>query len=167
MKLRLKKLKPQQSVDTQDDAILESIKARLREMKVRAPRRPKNEDGSLLEPVLPADITAISDLALGKLHGEFACMAQYAQFQHALRAVEYSVEKRHDKITRAKVRMEKSGTNDDKAAKVEVDSRCRESSLRLLVGEGQERLTEAVLNGYTIGRDLCSREMTRRIGMTK
>lgn len=153
--------------DSGYDGVLDTMRARLDSMQVRVPRRPKNADGGLLEPRLPTDITALSPEGLGKLYNEFSCMAQYAQFQLALRSVEHAVTKRVDRLTKARVRLEKAGTNDDKAAKVEVDPRSRKSSLEQLTSEGEERLTQAVLDVYLIGKDTCSREMTRRLGMMK
>lgn len=149
------------------DAVIDAMRERLKSMRLHSPRRPKKEDGSLLDPSLPADITSINDEHLGRLHGEFAAMCQYAQFQLAMRATEHAIAKRVDRFTRARVRLEKSGTNDDKAAKVEIDSRTRKSGIELLVGEGQERLTQAIFDSYLIGRDLCSREMSRRMGLIK
>lgn len=146
------------------EVVLQQLRDRLKQMRVKAPRRPRAEDGSKLDPLLPPDVTAITDEELGRLQGEFALMAQYAQFQVALRSIEHAIAKRGDRFTRARVRMEKTGAQADKAAKVEVDPRTRAISFELLVGESQETLTEAVLQGFVIGRDLCSREQTRRMG---
>jgi hypothetical protein len=147
--------------------ILDALRQQLTRMRVRAVRRPVDAEGEPLQPQFPHDVSKLTDEALARRQSEFAAMAQYAQFQLALRAVEHSIARRADRITRAKVRLEKSGTNDDKAAKTEVDSRSRATSHLLLIAEGGERLTQAVLDGYIIGRDLCSREQTRRQSMNR
>lgn len=144
------------------EEVLDAIRHQLKRMKLRAPPRPRDEDGKLLDPIIPADITQLTDERLGQLQSEFAAMAQYTQMQLALRAVEHAIAKRNDRIMRARVRLEKSGTNDDKAAKTDVDSRAKKTTQMLLVAESAERLTQAVHDGYIIGRDLCSREQTRR-----
>lgn len=126
------------------------------------PQKPSRSDGSLIEPVLPPDLTVLTDEALGRLFSEFALCAQWAQLLLATYAVKTATKKRADKMTRAQVRLEKSGTNQDKEAKVELDPRTSESSYKLLLGEALSSLTDATLQGYLIGRDACSREMTRR-----
>lgn len=132
----------------------------------RIPRRPKNPDGSFLDPQLPTDLTLVEDEELGRIHSEFACMARYAQLVIAVKAVEAAKVKRGDKVIRARVRLEKSGTNPDKDAKTEIDPRTRQSAVEVLIGEGVESMSKAMLEGYLIGRDACSREQTRRQWMT-
>jgi hypothetical protein len=143
--------------------VLDSLKDKLKRMKLRVPERPRTDDGKLIDPRIPADITLLNDEQLGRLHGEFAAMSAYVYGQLGLRSVEHSIQKRIDKVTRAKVRLLKSGTVDDKAAKTEVDSRVKSSGEKLIVAEGAEVLTQAIMDSYLVGRDLCSREMTRRI----
>jgi hypothetical protein len=143
--------------------VLELLRERLQKMRLRVPRRPKDIDGNPLDPQMPADITMLNDEQLGRLHGEFAAMVSYVYGQLGLRAVEHSISKRADKLMRAQVRLGKSGTVEDKAASTETDSRTRAVSELLLVAEATERLTQAIHDGYLVGRDLCSRDMTRRM----
>lgn len=149
------------------ELVIEQMRQRLKLMKVRAIPRPRNRKGDWLNPTLPTDITLVTDEALGRIHSEFACMAQYVQFQLALRAVEHAVSKREERVVRARIRLTKSGTNDDKAAKTEVASETRAASLTAMIGEAEEMLTQSLLDGYVIGKDVSSREMTRRMNTSQ
>jgi hypothetical protein len=119
-------------------------------------------DGEYLNPVLPTDLTVLDDVAVGRLFSEFACMAIYVKLCLAVRVVETAEVKRSDKIMRARVRLEKEGTVEDKAAQVEIDHRTKSVSRELLLGEGVETLTSALMEAYLIGRDAVSRELSRR-----
>lgn len=145
-----------------DVSVLEQISVEVKKAKFSIPSRPKNADGSNLDPMLPCDLSIISSEELGKLHGQFACMAQYAKLRLAIRSVYKAISKRQDKITRAMVRLEKSGHDGDKTAKTEIDPRIIKVSLDLLKDEGIEACMDAFLESYIIGRDACSREMSRR-----
>lgn len=149
--------------EREKDQFIDELRVRLQRMKLHVPRRPKDENDEVLDPSMPSDITNLNDTRLGQLHGEFAAMASYVYGQLGLRSVEHAIAKRAERLTRAKVRIEKSGTVEDKAAKTEVDSRTRAVSELLLIAESTEVLTRAVFDGYLVGRDLCSREMTRRM----
>ena len=148
-------------------AVQAAVKERMKLLQLRAPRRPLDAKGEPLDPRLPYDLTALSDVAIGTIHGEFALMAQYATLHLAIIGVESAARKKADKITRAKVRLEKTGTNPDKEAKVEVDPRVRTLGFDVLVGESTYALTEAAMHGYLIGRDAVSREMSRRMGLDR
>ena len=141
---------------------IDTIRDKIKPMMIKKIQRPVDENGDPLNPVLPPDLTALTDECLGRLFSEFACMAQYVKLHLAVRIVEVAEAKRSDKIMRARVRLEKTGTVEDKAAKVEVDPRTRKTSMSLLVDEGTETMTAAIMETYLIGRDACSREMSRR-----
>lgn len=152
----------QKQVADEKDYVIDKLRERLRSMRLKMPKRPKDENGDWLDPMLPADITMITDEELGRIHGAFALMAQYVKFQVSLRAVEHAIAKRAENSIRARVRLEKDGTVADKGAQVEMDVRTRDVSLEALIGESEERLTAAILDGYLIGRDASSREIARR-----
>lgn len=145
-----------------DNQAVEMARARLKAAKLRMMSRPMREDGEPLDPVLPMNITEISGEELGNLFGEFAIMSQYAVQIVAISSVERAARARIDKYTRAVVHLQKSGTIADKAAKVEVDARVRTTGFDLLKGDSTTALTESMLNSFVIGRDCCSREMSRR-----
>lgn len=161
---KLKKT-PKEVGDDRLKEVFERIDKKFRTLGLRVPPRPVGEDGEPLDPVLPPDLTALSDQQLGRLFSQFACMAQYIQLYLARRGVETAVYKSEEKKLRAKVRLEKSGTSPDKDAKAEVDPRVREMGFHYLVAEGAWTMTDAAMNAFLIGRDATSREMTRRISL--
>lgn len=134
----------------------------LRELKLRAPERPQVEQGGFIDPVLPPDITKLSDLQLGQLYGEFCAMAQYVGPRAAIKAMATASARRTDKIIRARSHLKQTGTVGDKAAQVEVDADVLQSSYALAVAENEEVLVQAMLETYVIGREALSRELTRR-----
>jgi len=147
---------------SEEISVFEEIAKVMKTSRLQMPERPKNEDGSDMNPMLPYDISIISSEELGKLYGQFACMCQYAKIRLAVRSVRKAISKRRDKMVRATVRLEKNGHDGDKTAKTEIDPRTTEVSLALLTEEGTELLMDAALESYLIGRDACSREMSRR-----
>lgn len=159
-----KKSKP---VEVYRKEAVEGIKAKVDRMQLSFLARPKLSSGEFLDPRLPVNLTGLNDVQLGKLYGEFCIMAQYAQLQLALKGVDRAVAKQAERMTRAEVQLVRTGTVADKAAKVEIDARVQERSLATLVGENVEVLTDAFLQVYIIGRDACSREMSRRQWVTK
>lgn len=153
-------LPPVQAVE--ERAALDAIKTRVEKLGLRYPPRPVDEDGAPLHPALPVDLTLLTDEALGRLYGQFCLMAQYAQMHLAIRSVEASVRKRVDKVTRSEVRLRTEGTVGEQEAQVETNPAVRKSTYDLLVGEGTETMINALLQGYLIGKDALSREITRR-----
>lgn len=156
---------PKPSVKDDSEEIIELLRDRLRQMKLRVPRRPRGAHDRPLDPKVPRDITMLNDEQLGRLHGEFAAMVAYVNGQLGLKSVEAAIARRADKITRARVRLTKEGTVDDKAAETEIDPRVVETGELLLVAESVEVMTKAIYDGYVVGRDLCSRELTRRMNL--
>lgn len=144
---------------------LEEVKTLFQALRVRVLPRPKKSDGELLDPVLPGNLTKLSDEALGNLLGDFAKMVQFIKPRMALKSVELAIQRRRERIIRAQVRAEKHGTVHDKDAQVDCDSRTREAGFHVLVSEGVGTMTDAVMEGYIIGRDTVSREITRRISL--
>jgi hypothetical protein len=145
-----------------EDRVMDRVRERFDTLRVRTPARPTDSKGEPLNPRLPNDLTTLNDEELGRVFSEFACMCVYVKMHLAVRAVEHAEAKRRDKITRAQVRLTKEGTVEDKAAQVEVDSKTRSSSYELLVVEGTEVMTSALMESFLIGRDAASREMSRR-----
>lgn len=124
--------------------------------------RPLKTDGNPLNPILPQDLTVLDDIQLARLYSEFCLMAQYVKLQLARKVVEHSEDKRQEKMTRALVRLAKSGQVGDKDSKTEIDPQTKDSAYRTQVSYGTQVLTEAMMEVYLIGRDACSREQTRR-----
>ncbi len=145
------------------DEILAALHEQLKEMQVKMPERPLNRQGEPLDPQLPFDLTKLNDERLSKLFGEFCRMAQYAKLHLAMFAVKKAITKRQDKIARAEAQLlTQGGSVKDKAARIELDKNVHRASMNALKADGVEALTEAMFEGYLIGRDCLSREQTRR-----
>lgn len=138
-------------------------KARLKAARIRMMTRPLADDGTPLDPKLPNNVTEITSEELGDIHSQFAIMTQYAIQITAIADIERAARARIDKFTRAKTHLFKTGTVQDKAAKVETDPAVQKSSFETLKSDSTHVLTRAMLDSYLTGRDLCSREMTRRM----
>lgn len=145
-----------------EEGVEDDVKARLKQLQLGRLRRPTRKDGSLLEPKLPPDLTVLSDQKLGSLFTEFCAMAQYSKQVCSLFSVRRAVSSRRDRYERSRSRLMKQGTVDDKAAEVEVDPAVQKATVALLREEGTEMMTLALYESYIIGRDACSRELTRR-----
>ena len=138
------------------------VKKGFASLQVRVPARPVLSTGELLEPLLPADLTVLNDVQLGRLYSEFACMAQFVQLHLAAKSVNTAIQRRIERHIRASVRLEKDGTVEDKTAQVDVDIRSIDASFEAAVAEGVEVMTKGVMDMYVSGRDAISREITRR-----
>lgn len=141
---------------------LDVIKKRLERLQLGLPERPCGPSGDPLDPKLPSDLTSLNDIKLGKLYGQFCQMSQYAQLHLAIYSVQKSVYRQAEKYLRARSHLQQEGTVADKSASVECDKRVREMTMKSLVEQGTEDLTQAMLASFLIGRDACSRELTRR-----
>lgn len=145
------------------DEVLSALHEQLKEMQVKLPDRPLDRHGKPLDPQLPYDLTRLSDELLAKRFGEFCRMAQYAKLHLAMFAVRKAITKRQDKIARAEAQLlTQGGSVKDKAARIELDKNVHRAAMNALKADGVEALTEAMFEGYLIGRDCLSREQTRR-----
>ena len=164
MKITLAK-KAAQPKDEGASEALATIQRKYGKMQLRQVPRPVGISGNVMNPVLPADLTVLNDVQLGRLYGEFAAMAQYAQLQLAIHGVTAAVSRRDEKIVRAKARLRAECSRDDKPSFIEVQDQVKKATLDLVVCEGVAELTRAVFEGFLVGRDALSRELTRR-GLT-
>lgn len=158
---------------TPEREAIRAAKKTLRRMQIDLPPRPVKSFTTTikgkavqvvkpLNPVLPPDLTALSNRRLGRLYGEFCAMAQYAQLRLAIHAVENAVAKQVEKYVRAQARLRVRGRSGTITAEVEVHPVVRKRTAETLVADGVETITTAILQSYLICRDACSREMTRR-----
>jgi hypothetical protein len=154
--------KPEPQEEPQEQDVMKAVDDRFQRLDILPIPRPVDADGAHLNPRLPSDLTVLNDIQLARLYSEFCAMAQYVQRHMARLDVERADTKRLEKTMRARVRLEKSGQVGDKDAKVEVDPKTVEAAFKAQVAYGTSVLTEAVMEGYILGKDACSREQTRR-----
>jgi hypothetical protein len=70
--------------------------------------------------------------------------------------------KASEKYLRAETRLGRPGTVATVNAQVEVNGRVFDAMTLSLVDENVEMLTQAMLEAFILGKEACSREMTRR-----
>lgn len=140
---------------------------RVRAEAARLPRwqRPLDVHGNPLEPQLPRDLTALNDAQLGTLWTQFCAMVQWSKGVLTEKAVEAAELARREKIVRAKVFLLATGNREEKAAKVETHPDVQDVTAALFMAVSVERLAGAVHEGYLVGKEAVSREVTRRIAL--
>jgi hypothetical protein len=124
-------------------------------------------NGQPLEPRLPRDLTQLNDQQLGRLLTEFCIVLQWAKGVHTLHAVEAAEAVRYEKIVRAKAFLAAEGNRETRSALVETDRAVVEASERASVADAMREMLYAVYDGYLVGRDAISRELTRRIELER
>lgn len=150
-----------------NEHVMGILKKRLERMRIVLLERPTDAKGRDLNPVLPPDLTSLNDEQLGRLYGQFCQMVQYVQLQLATQGVKRALADRAEKWVRAKTWLMKSGTVGDKEAQVEVELAVQERSLKALTEGAAESMKDQIMQSYLIGKDACSREVTRRLGTHK
>jgi hypothetical protein len=124
--------------------------------------QPKYKTGFHCRPVMPSDVTRITNDELGKLHGEFVLMCEWLDWIVAeadLRSASHESYLGHIK---AEIRLKKSGTVADKDSKTLNDKKYIEEELKALTLNAKSKLLRARLRGYERCASALSREMTRR-----
>lgn len=116
------------------------------------------------EPDSPHDVTRLSSDDLGKLHAQFAGYAVYLGARVALARVAAAEEKAYLDHVAAEIRLRKTGTVQDKAAKTINDARFISAEQRKIIAEARYDLLKARMEGYRDIRDALSREISRRQG---
>ena len=152
-----------QEEESQEERFAELIR-RLGILRLSKVERPLYEDGEPMSPVLPPDLSAITDEALGSLYTEFCAMAQWVGFQVALSSVVRARLEIVAKRVRSRVYLNQSGNREERAAKADTDPQVTSTEDELLLAQNLEALAFPVLNSYLIGKEATSREITRRQG---
>ena len=142
--------------------VLHELSRRVKKLRLRLFPRPLDRKGEPLNPRLPPDLTMLNDIQLGRLYTEFCAVAQWIQVRKAIYTVERAIAKQIERRVRAEIRLSKSGTVSDKNDQTDADRVVQEWGIEVLKTEGTEVLTDAVFQGYLIGKDACSRELSRR-----
>lgn len=117
------------------------------------------------DPRLPGDLSNLNDAQLGKLWTEYSAMVQWAKGVCANAEVEAAEVKRREKIVRAKAFLSAEGSREERAAQVETDPEVQRLSGEVMTLDGIATLATALFDGYMIGKDAVSRELTRRIAL--
>lgn len=145
------------------DAIIDGALETLRNFRLRLPKRPVTDDGDLLEPELPDDLSKVTTADLCQLMNDFARMADYAEAALALIDGQDSVTSMNEKVIQ-KLEYLRSGAKSqkDKEAFAFISEEALLKSAQALQRRAEKTLTKAVLERYIRGYKVLSRELTRR-----
>jgi hypothetical protein len=125
---------------------------------------PPEPEGTI--PVLPPDITELTDVNLMQLLSELTRWAEYAGVEAAACAIEERACEAALERTRARAaisaRGEKSVTAQKAAAAADPDALAADDEL--LVAYARRKLIDAILAGAERSAAVVSRELTRRVG---
>jgi len=136
--------------------------AAVKRARLTIPHRPLAENGVDLNPKLTSDLASTPSHTLGKLLTQFTAIADYAAYAAALADIERVIEEHALEYVTARVRLEKSGTVQEKADKTAVDPRVRAASATYFERMAIATLTQTLLENYERDLSAVSREITRR-----
>ncbi len=158
-KIRKKTKETVEDYDFRQQAIADTKKARLRLLK-----RPLDGEAPI-EPILPADITRLHNKELGKLYGQFCAMASYAHTQAALASIDWTYKMTVARFAKAKFLITATGKVTDKRLAMEADPEFQKYISEEAQAETTATLLQSVYEGYVLGKEATSREISRRMGL--
>lgn len=145
------------------DAAKKLVQERFGALRLSMPDRPVTDDGEIIEPRVPHDLTILKDHELGRLYSEFSCMMQYAQASLGWIEAQRLLDKRAARMTRSEAKVLHTGKVALLEAMVDLEPKTRAKEHQATVSDAVAIITTAMFKSYEVGRDACSREMTRRI----
>ena len=161
MKLKKKAPPPRRKLFDAAAAVSEQVRA----MRLSKPDRPVTKDGEILEPRLPHDLTVLKDQDLGRLYSEFSVMMAYCQACLGWVESQKILDRRSARITRSMAKVSHKGKVALLEASVDLDEETLTKEDASTVSDAVAVITNAYFKSQEVGRDGCSREMTRRIAM--
>jgi hypothetical protein len=114
------------------------------------------------DPDMPSDVTELSSQELGTLYAQFVAYTEFLESKAALAEITSEEDAAYHLHIEAEVRLSKSGTVQDKAAKTLQDPKYIESEIRAISSKAKAKLLRARAKGYERCGNALSREMTRR-----
>ena len=138
---------------------------RFQALKLKALDRPLDDEGQVLEPTLPKDLTQIEDSVLGWLFTSFARLSQYSAAHLSRAETETATLKRAFKLKAAEAAIAYNGPRGLMKASLTVNPTLRALEDQILASEALGLLIKGLHSGYLIGHQTCSREMTRRMSL--
>lgn len=142
-----------------------AAETRFKALKLKALDRPLDDEGQVLEPTLPKDLTQIEDEVLGWLYTSFARMVQYSAAHLSRAETETATLKRTFKLKAAEAAITYNGPRGLMKASLTVDPTLRALEDQILTSEALAGLLRGLHSGYLIGHQSASREMTRRMSL--
>ena len=154
----------QRPTQVAEDVRLQSLIDKLVSWRIKPIERPVYEDGEDINPVLPQDLTRITDQALGALYTEFSAMVVWTGYRHGLAAVLRAKLEAEKERTFSRLFLMQSGNREEKKAKADTHPTMIEVEDDFLLAQSMETLLYPILQGYVTGKESTSREITRRQG---
>jgi hypothetical protein len=126
------------------------------------PQQPLGEDGQMLQPKMPDDLSRATPDRLGKLMGQLVACANYATYLAAVDDVAATLAENRLEFLTAHVRQQKTGNSTVRRDKARNDPRVREANREFLTATAKHKLTTALLDNYERQIAAVSREISRR-----
>lgn len=152
---------PRRSLRARKPDGVDQAVAHLQELAVSFAERPL-VGGEPSNPQMPEDITEISDVELGRLHGKYNAYLDWLEDQAAYADGVATDQAAYLNRVKAEVRLLKSGTVADKDAKVLTDERVIAAEDALFEAQARKQLLRARVRGCEKCANALSREQTRR-----
>lgn len=149
----------------EEDVRLEALLAKLASWRIKPVERPVYPDtGEDINPVLPSDLTRLTDTELGALYTEFSAMVVWVGYRHGLAAtLRIKLEAEKNRMF-SRLFLQQSGNREEKKAKADTDPGMVEVEDDWILAQTMETLLFPILQGYIAGKEATSREITRRGG---
>jgi len=150
----------QQTIATfsvRDEAIAAVKKARL-----PIPKRPTDAEGTPIVPKLPQELANATGMMLARLMSQYTGLADYAGYATALADIDLSTATHVYEHVLAKVRLQKTGSVQERTDKALTDPRVRSAARHYYSAEALAKLTNALSRSYERDLATVSREVTRR-----
>lgn len=148
--------------DVEQYRVTQAAIAKIRKAGLPKPEQYIDAEGNPLNPRLKKDLARTDNASLGRMMTEFTAAAEYASYAAAIADIDRSVEKSILEYTEAKVRLTKTGTEQKKRDKTQVDPHVIEARQRFLEKDALATLTATIARSYERAISTISREITRR-----
>ncbi len=140
----------------------EEVDKRFRAMKLGRVERPMDGDQPL-EVSLPEDITQVQDELLGRLYSDFARMSMFAACHVGETESKLSIVKKDFALAVAEETILYAGKAGLLKATLATHPRLQPLEEEITVLTAVLGLAKAMMKSMNVGRDSCSREITRRV----
>lgn len=115
-----------------------------------------------IDPQMPNDVTELTSVELGRLHAQFVAVVEWLDVARALADISASNAEAFLEHVKSEVRLQKSGTVQDKTAKTLKDKRVFDAEQKFFMKEARAKILKARVGGMEKCAAALSREMTRR-----
>jgi len=130
---------------------------------LQLPEQPRDDNGVVLMPVLPNDVTRLSNEQLGRLYGEFAAISIYATAHLALSDIDHTEVEYTADMTEAKFGLQAEGSNkDQRMFALKTNLYVKQGREKAMQKRARKVMLSKLIDGYEKATNTLSREMSRR-----